>query len=105
MRDAAGRLPRVSAQALPAVPMATQIDPTLTAIDRDRIAYLAFAASLKKNDGVKAAQETGREVIRTDEDAHEAARGVREGDGSEPTDDGVWRRSSARCLTARRIIV
>ena len=88
MRDAAGHLPRVSAQALPAVPMATQVDPTLMAIDRDRIAYLAFAASFNKNDGRKAAQETGREVIQTDEDAHEAASGVREDAGSEPTDDG-----------------
>jgi hypothetical protein len=39
----------------------------------DRIAYVAFAASLNKTDGRKAAQEKGREVAHTDEDAHEAA--------------------------------
>jgi hypothetical protein len=90
MRDATlGALPRVSARALPAVPMATPVDPIPTAIERDRIAYVAFAASLNKNDGGKAAQETGREVIQTDEDAHEAASGVREDAGREPTDDGV----------------
>jgi hypothetical protein len=89
MRDAPLRaLPRVLAQALPAVPMATPVDPILTAIERDRIAYVAFAASFNKTDGRKAAQETGREVIQTDEDAHEAASGVREDAGSEPTDDG-----------------
>jgi hypothetical protein len=39
----------------------------------DRIAYVAFAASLNYTDGRKAAQEKGREVAHTDEDAHEAA--------------------------------
>ena len=73
MRDATLRaLPRVLAQALPAVPMATPVDPIVTAIERDRIAYVAFAASLGRN----AAQEKGREVTQTDEDAHEAASGV-----------------------------
>ena len=61
--------------------MATRIDPTFTAIDRDRIAYVAFAASLNKTDGRKAAQEKGREVTQTDEDAHEAASGVGAMDG------------------------
>ena len=57
MRDATLRaLPRVLAQALPAVPMATPVDPIVTAIERDRIAYVAFAASLGRN----AAQEIGR---------------------------------------------
>jgi hypothetical protein len=79
MRDATvGALSRVPAQALPAVPMATPVDPILTAIERDRIAYVAFAASLNKTDGRKAAQEKGREVTQTDEDAHEAASGVGE---------------------------
>ena len=74
MRDATlGALPRVSAQALPAVPMTTPVDPIVTAIERDRIAFVAFAASLNKTDGRKAAQEKGREVTQTDEDAHEAA--------------------------------
>ena len=88
MRDATLRaLPRVLAQALPAVPMATPVDPIVTAIERDRIAYVAFAASLGRN----AAQEKGREVTQTDEDAHEAASGVGDDAVSEPTDDGVWR--------------
>jgi hypothetical protein len=58
MRDASvGALSRVPAQALPAVPMATPIDPVFTAIERDRIAHVAFAASLNKTDGRKAAQQ------------------------------------------------
>jgi hypothetical protein len=57
---------------VPVVAM-TPVDPTPTAIERDRIAYVAFAASLNKTDGRKAAQEKGREVAHTDEDAHEAA--------------------------------
>ena len=74
MRDATvGALFRVPTQALLAVPMATPIDPILTAIERDRIAHVAFVASLNKTDGGKAAQEKGREVTQTDEDAHEAA--------------------------------
>jgi hypothetical protein len=60
----------VPATALPAVPMATPVHPIVTAIERDRIAYLAFAASFNKSDGRKAAQED--EVTQTDEDAHEA---------------------------------
>ena len=92
MKDATvGALSRVPAQALPAVPMATPVDPIFTAIERDRIAYVAFAASLNKTDGRKAAQEKGREVTQTDEDAHEAASGVGDDAVSEPTDDGVWR--------------
>ena len=74
MRDASvGVLSRVPAKVLPAVPRATQVDPIFTAIDRDRIAYVAFAASLNKTDGRKAAQEKGREVTQTDEDTHEVA--------------------------------
>ena len=74
MKDATvGALSRVPAQVLPAVPMATLVDPIFTAIERDRIAFVAFAASLSKTDGRKAAQEKGREVTQTDEDAHEAA--------------------------------
>ena len=77
MKDATvGALSRVPAQVLPAVPMATPVDPIFTAIERDRIAFVAFAASLSKTDGRKAAQEKGREVTQTDEDAHEAASGV-----------------------------
>ena len=88
MRDATLRaLPRVLARALPAVPMATPVDPVVTAIERDRIAYVAFATSLGRN----AAQEKGREVTQTDEDAHEAASSVGDDAVGEPTDDGVWR--------------
>jgi hypothetical protein len=79
MRDTTvGALASVPARALPAVPTATPVDPILTAIERDRIAYVAFAASLNKTDGRKTAQEKGREVTQTDEDAHEAASGVGE---------------------------
>jgi hypothetical protein len=92
MRDTTdGALASVPARALPAVPMATPADPIRTAIERDRIAYLAFGASLNKSDGPKVAQEKGREVTQTDEDAHEAASGVGEDAVSESTDDGVWR--------------
>jgi hypothetical protein len=92
MKDATvGTLAGVPAPALRAVPMATPVDPILTAIERDRIAYVAFAASLNKTDGRKAAQEKGREVTQTDEDTHEAASGVGEDAVGEPTDDGVWR--------------
>jgi hypothetical protein len=52
--------------------MATPVDPLLMAIERDHIAYVAFAASLNKTDGRKSAQEKG-EVTQTDEDAHEVA--------------------------------
>jgi hypothetical protein len=77
MKDATvGAVSRVPAQVLPAVPRATPVDPIFTAIERDRIAFVAFAASLSKTDGRKAAQEKGREVTQTDEDAHEAASGV-----------------------------
>jgi hypothetical protein len=92
MRNATvGALSRVPAQALPAVAMATPVEPIFAAIERDRIAYVAFAASLNKTDRRKAAQEKGHEVTQTDEDAHEAASGVGDDAVSEPTDDGVWR--------------
>ena len=78
MGDATGGALAVPARALPAVPIATPVDPILTATERDRIAYVAFAASLNKTDGRKTAQEKGREVTQTDEDAHEAASGVGE---------------------------
>jgi hypothetical protein len=54
MRDATvGALAGVPAP--PAVPMATPVAPIPTAIERDRIAYVAFAASLNKTDRRKAA--------------------------------------------------
>jgi hypothetical protein len=57
------------------VPVATHVDLTITAIDRDRIAYVAFSASLNKADGGEAALDKGREVTQLGEDAHEAASG------------------------------
>jgi hypothetical protein len=90
MGDATVGALAVPARALPAVPMATPVDPILTAIKRDHIAYVAFAASLNKTDGRKSAQEEGRGT-RTDEDAHEVASRVGEDAISEPADDGVWR--------------
>jgi hypothetical protein len=43
MRDATvGALASVPAPALPAVPMATPVDPILTAIERDCIAYVGL---------------------------------------------------------------
>ena len=77
MRDATvGALSRVPAQALPAIPRATPVDPIFTAIERDRIAYVAFATSLNKTDGRKAAQDKDRAATQPREDAHEAASGV-----------------------------
>jgi hypothetical protein len=62
MRDATvGALSRVPAQALPAVPKATPVDPIFTAIERDRIAYIAFAASLNKTDGRSTRPMDGRQ--------------------------------------------
>jgi hypothetical protein len=90
MGDATVGALAVPARALPAVPRATPVDPLLTAIARDHIAYVAFAASLNKADGRKAAQENG-EVTQTDEDAHEVASGLGEDAVSQSADDGVWR--------------
>jgi hypothetical protein len=86
-------LASVPAWKVPVVAIATPVDPILTAIERDRMAYIAFAASLNKTYGRKAEQEEGREVTQTDEDAHEAASGVGEDAVSDPTNDGVWRQS------------
>ncbi len=83
-RAALGALASVPAWGIPVVAMATPVDPILTAIKRDGIAYLAFAASLNRTDGRKAAQEKGREVTQTDEDAYESASGVGEDVVSEP---------------------
>jgi hypothetical protein len=71
-RAALGALAGVPAWGVPVVAMATPADPIFTAIERDRIAYVAFAASLNTTDEGRAAQEKGREVTQTDEDAYEA---------------------------------
>ena len=77
-RAALGALAGVPAWGVPVVAMATPADPIFTAIERDRIAYVAFAASLNTTDEGRAAQEKAREVTQTDEDAYEAARSVGE---------------------------
>jgi hypothetical protein len=71
-RDASASVPTL---ALPAIAMATPADPILTAIERDRIAYVTFVTSVNRTDEGKAAQEA-RDVTQADEDAYEAAIGV-----------------------------
>ena len=90
-RPAAVRvLASVPAWEVPVVAMATRVDPILTL---DRIACFIAFADLAQQDGRReAAQEKGREVTHTDEDAHEAAAAARNA-VSEPRDAGVWRQS------------
>jgi hypothetical protein len=101
MGDATVGALAVPARELPAVPMATPVDPILTAIERDRIAYVAFAASLNKTDGRKAAREKG-EVTQTDEDTHEAASGMGEDAVSEPADSAFGVRGRRAVLPSFR---
>ena len=71
--------------------MATPFDPILPAIERDRIAYVAFAL-LNKTDGRKPAQKKGREVTQAMRMLTKPQR--RPGDAvGELRDDGVWRQS------------
>ena len=92
-RPAAVRvLASVPAWKVPVVAMATPVDPILTAIERDRIAYVAFVTSVNRTDEGKAAQGA-RAATQADEDAHEATSSVRHDAVGEPTDDGVWRQS------------
>ena len=78
MTDATvGALASVPALAIPAVAMPAPFDLILTAIERDRIAYVAFVASVGPTDEVKAAE--GGRVTQADEDAYEAASEVDEG--------------------------
>ncbi len=87
-----GALASVPAWAVPVVAMPTPVDPIFTAVALDRIAHVAFVASVNRTDKGKAAQE-GREITQAGEDAYEAASGVEEDAVSEPRDDGVWRQS------------
>jgi hypothetical protein len=103
-RAAVRVLATVPAWEVPVVAMATPVDPIFTAIERDRIAYVAFAASLNRTDEGKAAQKNGRELTQADEDAYEAACGVWRDAVSQSEDDGVWRQSQAHCPPARRTI-
>jgi hypothetical protein len=78
MKDATvGAAASVPALAIPAAAMAAPVDLILTAIERDRIAYVAFVASVGPTDEVKAAE--GGRVTQADEDAYEAASEVDEG--------------------------
>ena len=69
-----GALASVPALARPDVVTAMSVDLIFTANERDRIAYVAFVASVNPTDEVKAAQK-GR-VTQADEDAYEAATDV-----------------------------
>jgi hypothetical protein len=53
-RAAVRVLASVPAWEVPVVAMATSVDPIFTAIERDRIAYVALAASLNRTDDGKA---------------------------------------------------
>jgi hypothetical protein len=78
MKDATVGAPAsVPALAIPAAAMAAPVDLILTAIERDRIAYVAFVASVGPTDEVKAAE--GGRITQADEDAYEAASEVDEG--------------------------
>jgi len=52
--------------------MATPVDPILPAIERDRIAYVAFAL-LNKTDGRKGSTEKRSRSHASDEDAYKTA--------------------------------
>jgi hypothetical protein len=67
----------VPAWKVPVVAIATPVDPTLTAIERDRLAHVAFVISVNRTNEGKAAQEAC-EVAQADEDAYEAASGIEE---------------------------
>ena len=71
--------------------MATPVDPILPAIERDRIAYVAFAL-LNKTDGRKAAQKKDREVTQAMRMLTKPQRRLGDAVG-ELRDDGVWRQS------------
>ena len=83
-RPAAVRvLAGVPAWKVPVVAMATPVDPILTAIERDRLAPVAFVTSVNRTSEGKTAQEA-RDVTQADEDAYEAASGVEENAGMTP---------------------
>jgi hypothetical protein len=62
---------------VPVVAMATPVDPSLSAIERDRLAHIAFVTSVNRTNEGKTAQEA-RGVTQADEDAYEADSGVEE---------------------------
>ena len=70
-------LASVLARKVPVVAMATPVDPSLSAIERDRLAHIAFVTSVNRTNEGKTAQEA-RDVTQADEDAYEADSGVEE---------------------------
>ena len=77
-RPAAVRvLASVPARKVPVVAIATPVDPSLSAIERDRLAHVAFVTSVHRTNEGKAPQEA-RDATQADEDAYEAASGVEE---------------------------
>ena len=70
-------LASVPAWKVPVVAMATPVDSSLSAIERDRLAHVAFVTSVNRTNERKTAQEA-RDVTQADEDAYEAASGVEE---------------------------
>jgi hypothetical protein len=70
-------LASVPAWKVPVVAMATPVDPSLSAIERDRLAHIAFVTSVNRTNEGKTAQEA-RGVTQADEDAYEADSGVEE---------------------------
>ena len=76
--DALASLPALG---IPAAAVAAPIDLIVTAIERDRVAYVAFVASVSPTDEVKTAEQ-GR-VRQADEDAYEAGVEVEEDARSE----------------------
>ena len=77
-RAALGALVSIPALALPAAAMTTPVDPIRTAIERDRIAYVAFGASVNRTDEVESSTGRSHDVTQAPEDAYEAAIGVEE---------------------------
>jgi hypothetical protein len=77
-RPAAVRvLASVQAWKVLVVAMATPVDSSLSAIERDRLAHVAFVTSVNRTNEWKTAQEAS-EITQADEDAYEAANGVEE---------------------------
>jgi hypothetical protein len=77
-RPAAVRvLASVTAWKVLVVAMATPVDSSLSAIERDRLSHVAFVTSVNRTNERKTAQEAS-DVTQADEDAYEVASGVEE---------------------------
>jgi hypothetical protein len=77
-RAALSALASVPGLALPGAAMTKSVDPILTAIERDRIAYVAFGASVNRTDEVESSTGRSHDVTQAPEDAYEAAIDVEE---------------------------